>query len=54
MNGTALNAALGSLLTELVDGAGERGGPFILNSGDVGLLRSLGSVAVARRTRPRD
>jgi hypothetical protein len=47
MNGTALHAALVSLLTELVEGADERGGPFILNSGDAGLLRSLDKLSAA-------
>lgn len=42
--------ALARLFSELVDGAGT-GGAFILNSGDVGLLRSLDRVSAADASR---
>ena len=38
---------LAHLFSELVDGAVADGGPFVLNSGDVGLLRSLDRVSAA-------
>ena len=41
MQTTQLTSALGLLFSELVNGAGEGGGAFILNSGDAGMLRSL-------------
>ena len=41
MPDTELNSALSQLFSELVDGARAGGDAFILNSGDVGLLRSL-------------
>jgi hypothetical protein len=48
MNATQLNTALVSLFSELVDGTGDRGGgAFILNSGDIGLLRSLDKLSAA-------
>ncbi len=36
-----INEALRTLFAELTDGAHERGGAYILNTGDVGLLKSL-------------
>jgi hypothetical protein len=36
-----LSSSLTTLFSELVEGAPEGGGAFILNSGDVGLLKSL-------------
>jgi hypothetical protein len=36
-----IGATLGRLFSELVDGASDSGGAFVLNSGDAGLLRSL-------------
>lgn len=38
---TAVSPVLTGLFSELVDGANQPGGAFILNTGDVGLLRSL-------------
>jgi hypothetical protein len=38
---------LGTLFAELVDGPPERGGAFMLNSGDVGFLRSLDRLSAA-------
>jgi hypothetical protein len=37
--------SLTRLFSELVDGANDRGSAFILNSGDVGLLRSLSRLS---------
>jgi hypothetical protein len=48
---TDLTAALASLFSELVDGTGGRTGPFILNSGDVGLLRSLDKLSADAASR---
>ena len=42
---TELNAALTKLFSELVDGATRGGGAFVLNSGDVGLMRSLDKLS---------
>jgi hypothetical protein len=39
------------LLNELVNGASARGGAFILNSGDAGLLRSLQGLSAADASR---
>ena len=41
MRTTDINAVLTRLFSELVDGASDPNGAFILNSGDVGLLGSL-------------
>jgi hypothetical protein len=43
--------ALSRLFSELVDGAGAPSGAFILNSGDVGLLRSLDKLSEAAASR---
>ena len=42
---------LARLFSELVDGAHDPGGAFILNSGDVGLLRSLDRVSPTAASR---
>lgn len=41
MNTASFMPMLARLFSELVDGAHEKGGAFILNTGDVGLLASL-------------
>lgn len=46
-----LSPTLALLFTELVNGAGEGGGAFILNSGDAGLLRSLEKLSAADASR---
>ncbi len=51
MNTRDISPILASLFSELVDGAPDRGGPFILNSGDVGLLRSLDKLSPAAASR---
>jgi hypothetical protein len=42
-----LSPSLGTLFSELVIGANGGGGAFILNSGDIGLLRSLDKLSAA-------
>jgi hypothetical protein len=46
-----LNPVLTQLFAELVHGAPEGGGAFILNSGDAGLLRSLDRLSAAEASR---
>jgi hypothetical protein len=48
---TSINAALAGLFSELVEGADDRGGAFILNGGDVGLLRSLDKISADEASR---
>jgi hypothetical protein len=45
MRTTDIASTLGRLFSELVDGAPGQGGAFILNSGDIGLLRSLDAIS---------
>ena len=45
MDTTETNPALTRLFSELVDGTSAQAGAFILNSGDVGLLRSLDKIS---------
>ena len=47
MDTTDVSASLMRLFSELVDGASGQGDAFILNSGDVGLLRSLDKLSAA-------
>jgi hypothetical protein len=51
MNTTTLEAALTKLFSELVDGTNARGGAFILNTGDIGLLRSLDKLSAGDASR---
>src|SRR5215217_9045317 len=51
MHTTDIAPILTRLFSELVDGAGGRAGAFILNSGDVGLLRSLDALSEAEASR---
>jgi hypothetical protein len=51
MNTTDMTTALTRLFAELVDGTSGRTGAFILNSGDVGLLRSLDKLSAAEASR---
>src|SRR5262245_49459107 len=46
-----VNPSLMRSFSELVDGAGRHGGAFILNSGDVGLLRSLDKLSAVDASR---
>ena len=47
MNTGELTPSLATLFSELVDGAGSGAGAFVLNSGDIGLLRSLDTLSAA-------
>ena len=51
MHTTEMTPALARLFAELVDGASGHAGAFILNSGDVGLLRSLDKLSAADASR---
>ena len=51
MQTAELHPVLSQLFAELVDGAPQGGGAFVLNSGDVGLLRSLGRLSAADASR---
>jgi hypothetical protein len=46
-----ISPSLTTLLSELVDGAPRGGSAFILNSGDVGLLRSIDKLSAAEASR---
>src|SRR6478752_10674709 len=48
---TQTSHSLSRLFSELVDGTSTRGEAFILNSGDVGLLRSLDKLSAADASR---
>ena len=45
MQTTSISPALARLFSELVDGAPGKGGAFILNTGDAGLLKSLDKLS---------
>jgi hypothetical protein len=47
MHTAELGSTLARLFSELVNGAAQGGGAFILNSGDAGLLRSLDKLSAA-------
>lgn len=49
-----LHRSLTTLFAELVDGVKKPGGAFMLNSGDVGLLRSLEALSAADASRTVD
>jgi hypothetical protein len=51
MDTTPLGTSLATLFAELTDGAPRAGGAFILNSGDVGLARSLDALSAADASR---
>ena len=51
MSTTHVTRILPRLFSELVDGANDPGGAFMLNSGDVGLLRSLDTLPAASASR---
>ena len=46
-----LNSTLATVFAELMDGVPAAGGAFVLNSGDVGLLRSLDKLSAADASR---
>ena len=47
MKTTETSPALVGLFSELVDGVSQAGGAFVLNTGDIGLLRSLEKLSAA-------
>ena len=51
MQTTETSPVLTRLFSELIDGAGDPSGAFILNSGDLGLLRSLDKLSAADASR---
>lgn len=51
MRTDTIASALTGLFSELVDGATAQGGAFMLNSGDIGLLRSLDKLSAADASR---
>ena len=51
MRTTEIAPVLNRLFSELVDGAASDGGAFMLNSGDVGLLRSLDKISPMEASR---
>ena len=51
MNTSDITRSLTTLFSELVDGAPGGGGAYILNSGDIGLLRSLSRLSAADASR---
>jgi hypothetical protein len=51
MHTAQIGPILARLFSELVDGAVAGGGAFILNSGDVGLLRSLDRISASDASR---
>ena len=51
MQTNEITKSLTTLFGELVDGAVEGGGAFVLNSGDIGLLRSLERLSAADASR---
>ncbi len=51
MQTTEIGPVLATLFSELVDGANNPGNAFVLNSGDIGLLRSLDKLSSADASR---
>ena len=51
MNTTDIAPVMSMLFSELVDGPRTRGDAYVLNSGDLGLLRSLGTLSAAAASR---
>ena len=51
MHTTEVSPILARLFSELVDGANDPAGGFILNSGDAGLVRSLEKISAADASR---
>jgi hypothetical protein len=47
MNTSSINTQLARLFGELVTGATQPGGAFVLNTGDIGLLRSIDKLSAA-------
>jgi hypothetical protein len=51
MNTTEIAPVLAGLFSELVDGVTASAGGFVLNTGDAGLIRSLGRIPAAEASR---
>lgn len=51
METTDVKSALARLWTELVDGPSGQAGAFVLNSGDIGLVRSIDKLSAADASR---
>ena len=51
MQTAAPSPSLTKLFSELVDGANDRGGAYVLNTGDIGLLRSLDKLSADAASR---
>src|SRR5712671_7064275 len=51
MQATTMNQVLTGLFSELVDGGGEAGSHFVLNTGDIGMLRSLDKLSAEDASR---
>src|SRR5919107_1010516 len=51
MQTAAISNSLGLLFSELSDGPRDKGNAFILNTGDVGLLKSLDKLSAADASR---
>src|SRR5688572_16689439 len=51
MNTTQIAPVISMLFSELVDGPRTKGGAYVLNSGDIGLLRSLDKLSPAAASR---
>ena len=51
MNTATVGAALARLFSELVDGTSGNAGAFVLNTGDLGLLRSLDKLSAVDASR---
>jgi hypothetical protein len=54
MRTTEIGPILARIFSELIDGAAAGGGAFVLNAGDMGLLRSLGKLSAADASRSVD
>jgi hypothetical protein len=54
MHTSEVSPVLAGLFSELVNGANNPGGAFVLNSGDIGLLRSLQNLSAADASRSVD
>ena len=51
MHTADISSTLKALFTELVEGTTGRGGAYVLNTGDVGLMRSLDTLSAADASR---
>ncbi len=54
MPAAEMNQSLTKLFSELIDGANDKGSAFILNSGDIGFMRSLDKLSAGAASRRSD